>query len=102
MTVKQMLGCGAHVRKIALSHVRCACGSACGSLSLKVRAKCVHVDIFQGAMCDRTFFTLFQMKISKTSNFYSHLAHFTYESSLRINEKILKFNKRGYNFLSLK
>ena len=50
-----MLGCGAHVRNIALSHVRCACGSACGSLSLKVRAKCVRVDICYGAMCDRTF-----------------------------------------------
>ena len=82
-----MLGCGAHVRNNALSHVQCvcgnACGSACGSLSLKVRAKCVRVDIFQGAMCDRTFFTLFQMKISKTSNFYSHLAHFKYEISFR-------------------
>ena len=28
----QMLGCGAHVRKIALPHVRCACGSACGKV----------------------------------------------------------------------
>ena len=26
----QMLGCGAHVRKIALPHMRCACGRACG------------------------------------------------------------------------
>ena len=26
----QILGCGAHVHIIALPHVRCACGSACG------------------------------------------------------------------------
>ena len=51
----QMLGCGAHVRKIALSHVRCACGSACGKgLEMCVR-KCVRMGNFQCAICDRTF-----------------------------------------------
>ena len=54
-----MLGCGAHVRKIALPHVRCACESACGRQSLEVRVKCVRVGIFQGAMCDRTFSPVF-------------------------------------------
>ena len=49
-----MLGCGALVRNIAPPHVRCVCGSACGRTSLKVRAKCVRVGIFHGAMCDRT------------------------------------------------
>ena len=34
----QMLGCGAHVRIIALPHVRCACGSACGNGFGSVRA----------------------------------------------------------------
>ena len=55
----QMLVFGTHVRNIALSHVRCACGSACGRLSLKVCAKCVFVDIFQGAMCDQTLIHTF-------------------------------------------
>ena len=51
----QMLGCGAHVRKIALPHVRCACGSACGKgLKLCVRCACVQLN-FGRAMCDRTF-----------------------------------------------
>ena len=50
-----MLGCGAHVRIIALSHVRCACGSACGKgLELCVR-KCVRMGIFQSVICDSTF-----------------------------------------------
>ena len=38
----QMLGCGAHVRKIALPHVRCACGKVFPT----VRAKCVRVAHF--------------------------------------------------------
>ena len=51
----QMLGCGAHVRIIALPHVRCACGSACGKgFELCVR-KCVRMGNFQRAICDRTF-----------------------------------------------
>ena len=51
----QMLGCGAHVREIALPHVRCACGSACGKAFETVRAMCVRVARFGRAMCDRTF-----------------------------------------------
>ena len=38
----QMLGCGAHVRIIALPHVRCACGSACGKGFATVCAMCVR------------------------------------------------------------
>ena len=38
-TTLQTLGCGAHVRIIALPHVRCACGSVCRKgLELCVRA----------------------------------------------------------------
>ena len=41
-----MLGCGAHVRIIALPHVRCACRSACGKgFELCVR-KYVRAAIF--------------------------------------------------------
>ena len=47
----QMLGCGAHVRKIALPHVRCACGKVFGT----VRAMCVRAARFWHAMCDPTF-----------------------------------------------
>ena len=54
-----MLGCGAHVRKIALPHVRCACGSACGKAFETVRAMCVRVAHFRRAMCDRTFSPVF-------------------------------------------
>ena len=58
----QMLGCGAHVRIIALPHVRCACGSACGKgLELCVR-KCVRMGDFQGAICDRTFLPVMHFK----------------------------------------
>ena len=58
----QMLGCGAHVRIIALPHVRCACGSACGKgLELCVR-KCVRMGDFQGAICDRTFLPVMHLK----------------------------------------
>ena len=40
-----MLGCGAHVRIIALPHVRCACESACGKvLEVCVRYRCDRVD----------------------------------------------------------
>ena len=54
-----MLGCGAHVRIIALPHVRCACGSACGKgLKLCVRCACVQLN-FGRAMCDRTFSPVF-------------------------------------------
>ena len=49
-----MLGCGAHVRKIALPHVRCACGSACGKVFWTVSAMCVRAARFWRAMCDRT------------------------------------------------
>ena len=36
-----MLGCGAHVRIIALPHVRCACGSACEMVLLnKLKSSC--------------------------------------------------------------
>ena len=49
-TFKQMLGCRAHVRKITLPHVWCACESVCGRLSLEVCVKCVRVGIFQDAM----------------------------------------------------
>ena len=52
---KQMLGCGAHVRIIALPHVRCACGSACGKVFGTVRAMCVRAARFWHAMCDPTF-----------------------------------------------
>ena len=51
----QMLGCDAHVRIIALSHVRCACGSVFGT----VRAMCVRAACFGRAMCDRTFSPVF-------------------------------------------
>ena len=44
----QMLGCGAHVRIIALPHVRCACGKAFKT----VRAVCVRVARLGRAMCD--------------------------------------------------
>ena len=50
-----MLGCGAHVRIIALPHVRCACGSACGKAFKTVRAVCVRVARLGRAMCDSTF-----------------------------------------------
>ena len=54
-----MLGCGAHVRIIALPHVRCACGSACGKVFRTVRAMCVRCAcvqlIFGRAKCDHTF-----------------------------------------------
>ena len=32
ITLDQMLGCGAHVRIIALPHVRCACGKVFGTV----------------------------------------------------------------------
>ena len=52
-----MLGCGAHVRIIALPHVRCACGSACGKdLELCVR-KCVRMSIFWTCDVRSHFFT---------------------------------------------
>ena len=54
-----MLGCGAHVRIIALPHVRCACGSACGKAFETVRAMCVPVARFGRAMCDCTFSPVF-------------------------------------------
>ena len=55
VSFNQMLGCGAHVRKIALPHVRCACGKG---LELCVR-KCVRMGII--LMCDLRshFFTCF-------------------------------------------
>ena len=53
-----MLGCGAHVRIIALPHVRCACGKG---LKLCVRCACVRL-IFGRAMCDRTFAHVFGKK----------------------------------------
>ena len=55
LVVNQMLGCGAHVRIIALPHVRCACGSACGKVFGTVRAMCVRAARFWHAMCDPTF-----------------------------------------------
>ena len=52
---RKMLGCGAHVRIITLSHVRLSCGSACGKgLELCVR-KCVGMGNFRRAICDCTF-----------------------------------------------
>ena len=51
----QMLGCGAHVRIIALPHVRCACGSTCEKhFEMCVRCVCVQL-VFCCAMYDRTF-----------------------------------------------
>ena len=58
---KQMLGCGAHVRKIALPHVRCACGSACGKVFETVCAMCVRVAHFGRAMYNRTFAHFFEL-----------------------------------------
>ena len=53
-----MLGCSAHVRVIALPHVRCACESACRKgLELCVR-KCVRMGNFSLSICDRTFLLL--------------------------------------------
>ena len=40
-SIIQMLGCGAHVRIIALPHVRCACGKV---LEVCVRCRCDRVD----------------------------------------------------------
>ena len=58
----QMLGCGAHVRKIALPHVRCACEvRAERFLELCVRCACVRL-VFGSAMCDRTFAHFFEQK----------------------------------------
>ena len=57
----QMLGCGAHVRIIALLHVRCACGSACGKVFETVCAMCVRAADFGRAMCDRTFAHFFEL-----------------------------------------
>ena len=62
MYIMQMLGCGAHVRIIALPHVRCACGSACGKVFGTVRAMCVRAAGFWRAMCDRTFAIFFEQK----------------------------------------
>ena len=55
----QMLGCGAHVRKIALPHVRCACGSACGKAFGTVRAMCVRAAGFLECDVRSHFCTLF-------------------------------------------
>ena len=57
----QMLGCDAHVRIIALSHVRCVCGSECGKVFGTVRAMCVRAACFGRAMCDRTFAHFFEL-----------------------------------------
>ena len=56
-----MLGCGAHVRIIALPHVRCACGSACGKVFKTACAMCVHAADFGRAMCNRTFAHFFEI-----------------------------------------
>ena len=81
-----MLGCGAHVRKIALPHVRCACGSACGKVFWTVRAKCVRVARFGRAMCDRTFHT-FMKKMTR----FSVLEHpFCVRMSFKISKKCAK------------
>ena len=67
---EQMLGCGAHVRKIALSHVRCACGSACGKgLEMCVR-KCVRMGKYQSAICDSTFWPVLTI-IQLSSHLFS-------------------------------
>ena len=57
-----MLGCGAHVRIIALPHVRCACGSACGKVFGTVRAMCVRVAGFGVCDVQSHFCTLFWTK----------------------------------------
>ena len=56
-----MLGCGAHVRIIALPHVQCACGSACGKVFKPACAMCVRAADFGRAMCDRTFAHFFEL-----------------------------------------
>ena len=63
----QMLGCGAHVRIIALPHVRCACGSACEMHSVKVRVRCAIslCTLLQQNVQNLLFFN-FLFKHSKT------------------------------------
>ena len=55
----QMLGCGAHVRKIALPHVRCACGSVCRKAFGTVRVMCVRAAGFWECDVRSHFCTLF-------------------------------------------
>ena len=64
-----MLGCGAHVRKIALPHVRCACGSACGKAFGTVRAMCVRAACFWVCDVRSHFCTLFGTKLPETAIF---------------------------------
>ena len=53
----QMLGCCAHVRIIALPHVRCACGSACGKGPELCVRKYVRMGIFLTCDLRLHFFT---------------------------------------------
>ena len=57
-----MLGCGAHVRIIALSHVRCACRSACGKGFATVCAMCVRAARFGVCNVRSHFCSLFGTK----------------------------------------
>ena len=53
-----MLGCGAHVRIIALPHVRCACGSVCEKSFWTVCAMCVRAALFRPCDVRSHFSTL--------------------------------------------
>ena len=79
-----MLGCGAHVRKIALPHVRCACESACGK-GLKLCVQCACVRLVLGcAMCDHTFAHFLQQNGLKICYFSTFSSHFkTYKDVLK-------------------
>ena len=60
-----MLGCGARVRIIALPHVRCACGSACGKVLEVCVRKCVRTGIFSKCDLRSHFLTCSDVKSKK-------------------------------------
>ena len=79
MPPNQMLGCGAHVRIIALPHVRCACGSACGKVFGTVRAMCVRMARFWVCDVRSQFYTCsfpFSHILLHTFITFDHLGNF--------------------------
>ena len=89
----QMLGCGAHVRIIALSHVRCACGSACEMHSgMCVRCACVRT--FLGvAMCDSTFAQFLQQNGKNLLLFHFFLTFLNIQGCFKTEKDVPKQNR---------
>ena len=90
-----MLGCGAYVRIIALPHVRCACGSACGKGFETVCAMCVHVALFGRVMCDRTFARFLEQN---HHYFYTSYRLGDFKIFLLLKSSIIFFEKLGLEY----